>query len=41
MCGAEIAIVILSQDGKVFSFGHPCVDTLVERFLGEEPPSTK
>ncbi|WMV25311.1 hypothetical protein MTR67_018696 [Solanum verrucosum] len=38
LCGAEIAIVIFSQDGKVFSFGHPSVDTLVERYLGRSLP---
>ncbi|WMV25299.1 hypothetical protein MTR67_018684 [Solanum verrucosum] len=38
LCGAEIAIVIFSQDGKVFSFGHPSVDTLVERFFGRNLP---
>ncbi|XP_049389689.1 agamous-like MADS-box protein AGL62 [Solanum stenotomum] len=38
LCGAEIAIVIFSQDGTVFSFGHPSMDTLVERFLGRNLP---
>uniref|UniRef100_M1DMP0 Mads box protein n=2 Tax=Solanum tuberosum TaxID=4113 RepID=M1DMP0_SOLTU len=38
LCGAEIAIVIFSPDSKVFSFGHPSVDTLMERFLGNLPP---
>ncbi|KAH0682807.1 hypothetical protein KY290_021394 [Solanum tuberosum] len=37
LCGAEIAIVIFSPDSKVFSFGHPSVDTLMERFL--PPPN--
>ncbi|XP_049392030.1 agamous-like MADS-box protein AGL62 [Solanum stenotomum] len=39
LCGAEIVIVIFSPDGKnVFSFGHPSVDRLVERFLGRNLP---
>ncbi|KAH0682823.1 hypothetical protein KY290_021412 [Solanum tuberosum] len=39
LCGVEIVIVIFSSDGKnVFSFGHPSVDTLVERFLGRNLP---
>ncbi|KAH0682814.1 hypothetical protein KY290_021400 [Solanum tuberosum] len=38
LCVAEIAIVVVSQDGKVFSFGHTSVDTLVERFLGRNLP---
>ncbi|KAK6791479.1 hypothetical protein RDI58_010560 [Solanum bulbocastanum] len=42
LCGVEIAIVIFSPDGKIFSFGHPSVDTLVERFLGRNlPPPNK
>ncbi|XP_015072588.1 agamous-like MADS-box protein AGL62 [Solanum pennellii] len=38
LCGAEIAIVIFSPEGKIFSFGHPSVETLVERFLGRNLP---
>ncbi|KAH0727322.1 hypothetical protein KY284_003187 [Solanum tuberosum] len=38
LCGAEIAIVVFSPGDKVFSFGHPNVDTLVERFLGRDLP---
>lgn len=38
LCGAEIAIVVFSPGKKVFSFGHPSVDSLVERFLGGNPP---
>ncbi|KAK6791476.1 hypothetical protein RDI58_010557 [Solanum bulbocastanum] len=38
LCGAEIDTMVVSQDGKVFSFGHPSVDTLVERFLGKNLP---
>ncbi|XP_055814802.1 agamous-like MADS-box protein AGL62 [Solanum dulcamara] len=38
LCGAEIAIVVFSPGNKVFSFGHPSVDTLVERFLGGNLP---
>ncbi|WMV25294.1 hypothetical protein MTR67_018679 [Solanum verrucosum] len=38
LCGAEIAIVLFSPNGKVFSFGHLSVDTLVERFLGRNLP---
>uniref|UniRef100_M1DV79 Mads box protein n=1 Tax=Solanum tuberosum TaxID=4113 RepID=M1DV79_SOLTU len=38
LCGAEIAYVIFSYDGKVFSFGHPSMDTLVERYLGRNLP---
>ncbi|XP_074589039.1 agamous-like MADS-box protein AGL29 [Curcuma longa] len=33
LCGAEISVVVFSPAGKVFSFGHPSVDCVVDRFL--------
>ncbi|KAJ3672557.1 hypothetical protein LUZ60_007278 [Juncus effusus] len=33
LCGAEIGIVVFSQAGKAFSFGHPSVDAVADRFL--------
>ncbi|THG11561.1 agamous-like MADS-box protein AGL62 [Camellia sinensis] len=33
LCGAEIAIVVFSPGKRAFSFGHPCVDTVVDCFL--------
>ncbi|XP_022156144.1 agamous-like MADS-box protein AGL62 [Momordica charantia] len=33
LCGVDIAIVVFSPNGKVFSFGHPNVDVLFDRFL--------
>lgn len=33
LCGVEIAIVVFSPAGKVFSFGHPKVESIVDRFL--------
>ncbi|PHT29753.1 hypothetical protein CQW23_30671 [Capsicum baccatum] len=35
LCGAEIAIVVFSpgKANKVYSFGHPSVELLVDRFL--------
>ncbi|PWA52374.1 AGAMOUS-like 23 [Artemisia annua] len=38
LCGAEIAIIVFSPGKKVFSFGHPSVETIVERFLSHNPP---
>lgn len=38
LCGAEIAIVVFSPGKKVFSFGHPSVETIVDRFLTHNPP---
>ncbi|XP_070012650.1 agamous-like MADS-box protein AGL62 [Nicotiana sylvestris] len=33
LCGAEIALVVFSPGKKVYSFGHPCVDSVMDRFL--------
>ncbi|PHT61068.1 Agamous-like MADS-box protein AGL62 [Capsicum annuum] len=38
LCGAEIAIVVFSPGRKVYSFGHPSVELLVDRFLGRNLP---
>ncbi|XP_051125208.1 agamous-like MADS-box protein AGL29 [Andrographis paniculata] len=35
LCGAEVAIVVLSAAGKAYSFGHPCVDSVVGRFTDQ------
>ncbi|XP_075112906.1 agamous-like MADS-box protein AGL62 [Nicotiana tabacum] len=32
-CGVEIAIIVFSPARKVFSFGHPNVESIVDRFL--------
>lgn len=33
LCGAEITIIVFSPTMKVFSFGHPSVETVIDRFL--------
>ncbi|XP_016553501.2 agamous-like MADS-box protein AGL62 [Capsicum annuum] len=40
LCGAKIAIVVFSlgKANKVYSFGHPSVELLVNRFLGRDLP---
>ena len=38
LCGAEVAIIVFSPGKKVFSFGHPGVEVVVERFLTRHPP---
>ncbi|XP_030941719.1 agamous-like MADS-box protein AGL62 [Quercus lobata] len=38
LCGAEIGIIVFSPGKKVFSFGHPCVETIIDRFLTRNPP---
>ncbi|KAI3705219.1 hypothetical protein L1987_75453 [Smallanthus sonchifolius] len=37
LCGVEIAIVVFSPAGKVFSFGHPKVESITDRFLARNP----
>nr|GMC53273.1 agamous-like MADS-box protein AGL62 [Ipomoea batatas] len=41
LCGADIAIIVFSPPAgnKVFSFGHPNVEAVMERFLGEDNPA--
>lgn len=38
LCGAEVAIIVFSPGRKVFSFGHPCVEALIDRYLSRNPP---
>lgn len=38
LCGAEVAVVVFSPGGKPFSFGHPNVDSVADRFLSQEEP---
>ncbi|KAK4271814.1 hypothetical protein QN277_020449 [Acacia crassicarpa] len=33
LCGVELAIVVFSPGGKPFSFGHPSVNAVTQRFL--------
>ncbi|XP_019182147.1 PREDICTED: agamous-like MADS-box protein AGL61 [Ipomoea nil] len=32
LCGAQVAVVVFSPKGKVFTFGHPSFDDVVRRF---------
>ncbi|XP_043692810.1 agamous-like MADS-box protein AGL62 [Telopea speciosissima] len=38
LCAAEIAIIVFSLAGKVYSFGHPNVGSIIERFLTVNNP---
>ena len=40
LCGAEIAIVVFSPGKKVFSFGHPELGNVIDRYLGRNPPES-
>ncbi|KAI0515889.1 hypothetical protein KFK09_008557 [Dendrobium nobile] len=33
LCGAEVTIIVFSIAGKPYSFGHPSVDHVLQRFL--------
>ncbi|XP_072151375.1 uncharacterized protein [Setaria viridis] len=37
LCGADVATVIFSPAGKAFSFGHPSVESILDRFLDTSP----
>ena len=37
LCDAETAVIAFSPGEKVYSFGHPSVDTIVDRFLTQNP----
>ncbi|KAL5075083.1 hypothetical protein RYX36_014067 [Vicia faba] len=38
LCDAQIAFVVFSPSKKVFSFGHPNIDTIIDRYLYQFPP---
>ncbi|KAL5075082.1 hypothetical protein RYX36_014066 [Vicia faba] len=38
LCDAQIALVVFSPSEKVFSFGHPNIDTVIDRYLYRVPP---
>ncbi|CAA3019675.1 agamous-like MADS-box AGL62 [Olea europaea subsp. europaea] len=37
LCGVEIAIIVFSPAGKVFSFGNPNVESMLDRFFDRNP----
>ncbi|XP_074314682.1 agamous-like MADS-box protein AGL62 [Silene latifolia] len=39
LCGAEAAIIVFSPGKKAFSFGHPNVEVVLNRFMFSGPPS--
>ncbi|ESQ42302.1 hypothetical protein EUTSA_v10015908mg [Eutrema salsugineum] len=39
LCDAEVAIIVHSPGQKVFSFGHPNVKTVIDRFVDNDPPT--
>ncbi|KDP40295.1 hypothetical protein JCGZ_02293 [Jatropha curcas] len=35
LCGADVAVILFSEHGKVFSFGNPDVDEVLDRYIAE------
>ncbi|KAF9663381.1 hypothetical protein SADUNF_Sadunf17G0043900 [Salix dunnii] len=40
LCGAEVSIIVFSPGKKVFSFGHPSVEKVMERYVTGNIPQT-
>ncbi|XVE67410.1 hypothetical protein DITRI_Ditri08aG0158400 [Diplodiscus trichospermus] len=41
LCDAQVGIVVFSPAGKkVFSFGHPGIETIIDRYLNHKPPES-
>ncbi|XP_044496450.1 agamous-like MADS-box protein AGL61 [Mangifera indica] len=38
LTGAEVGILVFSPSGKPFTFGHPSIEAVANRFLGMQPP---
>ncbi|KAG5128375.1 hypothetical protein JHK82_029210 [Glycine max] len=39
LCGADVTLVVFSPGEKVFSFAHPNVDAVIDRYLARAPPT--
>ncbi|XP_077233657.1 agamous-like MADS-box protein AGL61 [Tasmannia lanceolata] len=39
LCGADFAIIVFSPGGKPSSYGHPCVNSIVDRYRYHDTPS--
>ncbi|CAJ2630580.1 unnamed protein product [Trifolium pratense] len=37
LCGVDVALVIFSPSEKVFSFGHPDIDMVINRYISRVP----
>ncbi|KAF5951865.1 hypothetical protein HYC85_009809 [Camellia sinensis] len=38
LCGAKVGIIVFSPGKKAYSFGHPTVDMIIDRFLSRDAP---
>ncbi|XP_022146674.1 agamous-like MADS-box protein AGL61 [Momordica charantia] len=37
LCGAEVGVVVFSPAGKPFSFAHPSIESVANKFINETP----
>ena len=40
LCGVEATVIVFSPAGRPFVFGHPSADSVIDRFLHQEPHSS-
>ncbi|XP_019451770.1 PREDICTED: agamous-like MADS-box protein AGL62 [Lupinus angustifolius] len=41
LCGAEVALIVFSPSDKAFSYGHPNVSTVIDRYMMKpQPPNS-
>nr|KYP40311.1 Agamous-like MADS-box protein AGL62 [Cajanus cajan] len=38
LCGVDLAVIVFSPGQRVFSFGTPSVDSVIQRYTGQAPP---
>ncbi|XVE88355.1 hypothetical protein DITRI_Ditri19aG0062800 [Diplodiscus trichospermus] len=38
LCGVEVGFIVNSPAGKPYSFGHPSIESVANRFLNQNPP---
>ncbi|KAM7271986.1 hypothetical protein ACFE04_031200 [Oxalis oulophora] len=41
LCGADVGVVVFLPDGKPFSYGHPSIEAIANRYLNLNPPHNK
>ncbi|KAL6145413.1 hypothetical protein ACLB2K_056101 [Fragaria x ananassa] len=38
LCGAEVGVVVFSEFEKPYSYGHPSIESIADRFLNQQSP---
>lgn len=41
LCGVDVGMVVFSLGGKPFSFGHPSIEAVTNKFLNQGPESVR